>query len=160
MFGEVERPGLESGRLGELVEGCGCAGQVDGVAGESGELGEQALVAVRGVAGARALGVGFALGGGRPGGLGDRIWVEGWGLVFEEHRRPGVAEMPGEVVGEHAEEHVRADAVVEAVMDRADLQLGAFEGAKRALDLFEILVGAHDLTGVRARCPRTLVRST
>ena len=55
--------------------------------------------------------------------------------------------MPGEVVGEHAEEHVRADAVVEVVVDRADLELGAFEGSERSLDLFEVLVGAHDLAG-------------
>ena len=57
--------------------------------------------------------------------------------------------MPGEVVGQHAEEHVRADAVFEVVVDRADLELGAFEGAERSLDLFEVLVGAHDLPGIQ-----------
>lgn len=43
--------------------------------------------------------------------------------------------MPGEVVGEHAEEHVRADAGLEVVVDRADLKLRAFEGPERPLDL-------------------------
>ena len=42
---------------------------------------------------------------------------------------------------------MRADAVFEAVVDRADLELGAFQGAEGALDLFEVLVGAHDLAG-------------
>ncbi len=55
--------------------------------------------------------------------------------------------MPGQVVGEHAEEDVRPDAVFEAVVDRADLELGALEGAECALDLFEALVGAHDVAG-------------
>ena len=54
--------------------------------------------------------------------------------------------MPGEVVGEHAQEHVRADALGEAMVDRADLEFGAFEGPERALDVLELFVGAHDLT--------------
>jgi hypothetical protein len=70
---EVERLGLDGGWLRELVEGGGDTGQADGVAGERAQFGEQALVAVDGVAGAGALGAGFALGGGGAGGLGD--WV-------------------------------------------------------------------------------------
>jgi hypothetical protein len=50
--------------------------------------------------------------------------------------------MPFDVQGEHAQEDVRADAVLEAVVNRADLQLGALERAKVALDLFELLVSA------------------
>jgi hypothetical protein len=58
--------------------------------------------------------------------------------------------VPFDVEGEHAEEHVRADAVLEAVVDRADLKLGALEDAEVALDLFELLVGADDVGGVQA----------
>ena len=78
MFGEVERAGLEGGWLGELVEGRGGAGQADRVAGEGRELGEQALVAVAGLAGGGALGAGFALRGGGAGGFGDRVGLDGW----------------------------------------------------------------------------------
>ena len=42
---------------------------------------------------------------------------------------------------------MRADAVFEAVVDRADLELGAFEGAEGSLGLFELLVGADDVGG-------------
>jgi hypothetical protein len=42
---------------------------------------------------------------------------------------------------------VGADAVLEAVVDGADLELGAFEGAEAALDLGELFVGAHDVGG-------------
>src|SRR4051794_20537314 len=45
------------------------------------------------------------------------------------------------------EQDVRADAILEAVVDWADLELGALEGAERALDLFEAFVGAHELVG-------------
>jgi hypothetical protein len=35
-------------------------------------------------------------------------------------------------------------------VDRADLELGALENAKVTLDLFELLVGAHDVRRVQA----------
>jgi hypothetical protein len=47
---------------------------------------------------------------------------------------------------------VRADAVLEAVVDRADQQLEALERAEGAFDLFELPVGAQDLGG----CERLL----
>ena len=99
MCGEVERAGLEGGWLGEFVEGGVSAGQSDCVAGEGRELGEQAFVAVAGIAGAGAFGGGFALRGGRAAGFGDWVCLDGWCLVFEEQRRPGEAQMSGEVVG-------------------------------------------------------------
>jgi len=58
-------------------------------------------------------------------------------------------QMPGEVVGQHAQEHVCADPVLEVVVDRADLKLGAFEGPERELDLLEVLVGADHVTGAQ-----------
>src|SRR5262249_34906999 len=73
-------------------------------------------------------------------GVGGGRWV----FVVEEQWLPGLAQVPGEVVGERAEEDVRFDAVFEAVVDRAQLEW-AFEGAEGALDLFELFVGADDL---------------
>jgi hypothetical protein len=37
----------------------------------------------------------------------------------KRQRLPGLAQVPGEVVAEHAEEDVRFDAIFEAVVDRA-----------------------------------------
>jgi hypothetical protein len=71
-------------------------------------------------------------------------------FVGEGRLAPGVAQVPFDVEGEHAEEHVRADAVFEPVVDPADLQLGPLEDAEVALDLFELLVGAHDVGRVKA----------
>ena len=44
---------------------------------------------------------------------------------------------------------MRADAVLEVVVDRADLELRSFEGAERSLDLFKVLDGAHDLARIQ-----------
>lgn len=67
---------------------------------------------------------------------------------MEGQLAPGLAQVPFDVEGEHAEEHVRAHALLEAVMDRADLELGALEHTEVALDLLELLVGAHEVGGV------------
>ena len=50
-------------------------------------------------------------------------------------------ELEGDVVGEHAEEHVRADAGLEVVVDRADLDR-VFHRSERALGHLQLLVGA------------------
>src|SRR5262249_30600808 len=55
---------------------------------------------------------------------------------------PGVAQVPGEVAGEHADQHVAADALFEAVEDRAQGQVVGLEVAEVPLDVFEVLVGA------------------
>ena len=47
-----------------------------------------------------------------------------WSVVGEEHRREPCGELVLDVARQHAEEHVRADAVFEAVVDRTDLQRG------------------------------------
>ena len=70
-----------------------------------------------------------------------------------------MAEVPFEVVGEQAEEGVGADAVFAAVADRADLELGALEGAEGAFGVGELLVGADDVGGGERRSSR-LVRRT
>ena len=69
-------------------------------------------------------------------------------LVCEGELAPGMAQVPLDVEGERAEEDVRADTMLEAVMDRADLELGSLECAKVPLDLLELLVGADDVGGV------------
>jgi hypothetical protein len=84
---------------------------------------------VAGLAARGALGLRLASGVTGAGGLGDRIRGERRLLVLEEQRRPSLSEVPGEVVGERAEQHVRAHAVLEAVVDRADLELGALANA-------------------------------
>ena len=74
-----------------------------------------------GLAGGGVFALGFVLGGGGADGFSDRIGVDRALLVGEQQGFPRGFEVPGEVVGEHADQHVRADAVLEAVMDRADL---------------------------------------
>ena len=75
---------------------------------------------------------------------GSLWWVA---VVAEEQFAPRPRwRCQAQVVGEHAEEDVGADALFEAVVDRADLER-ALEGAEGALDPLERLVGADDLGG-------------
>ena len=64
-----------------------------------------------------------------------------WCLVGEQQRREAGVEFEGDVVGEHAEEHVGADARLEVVVDRADLDR-VLDRAERAFGHLELLVGA------------------
>jgi hypothetical protein len=64
MFDKIERFGLESGRLGELLEGGGVAVQAGGVPGLGGEFGEEGAVAVRGLPGGGPFRLRFLLRGG------------------------------------------------------------------------------------------------
>ena len=131
--------------FGDGVEGGLAFADAVAVADDQGELGEQAWEGVADVAVRVLLRRGFAFGGGGAFGLGDRVGGERRLLVLEEQWRPGGAEVPFEVVGEQAEEGVGADAVFAAVADRADLELGALEGAEGAFGVGELLVGADDL---------------
>jgi hypothetical protein len=65
-------------------------------------------------------------------------------VVFDEERRESLLELEAERVGEHAEEDVRAYAVVEPMVDRADLELGALHPAEGLLGVSEQLVRADD----------------
>ena len=82
---------------------------------------------MRGLTARGPFGLRFVLGGGGADGFRDRVGADRPVLVGEQQGFPGGFEVPGEVVGEHADQHVRADTVLEAVMDRSDLQLGAFQ---------------------------------
>ena len=63
-----------------------------------------------------------------------------------------------EVVGQHAQEDVGADAVGQAVADRAHVEVGV-EGAEEPLDVCESLV-ARTTSSRSGVCRRRLVRST
>ena len=70
-------------------------------------------------------------------------------LALDLHRRtaiaPGLDHVPLDVIGEHAQEDVRAHAALESVMDRTDLQIHGFQGTERPFDLGERFVTAHGL---------------
>ena len=58
-------------------------------------------------------------------------------------------QVPGEVVRQHPQEHVRPDPLFGAVADGPDVQVGV-EGPERPLDLGERLVGGDDLAAAQA----------
>ena len=84
----------------------------------------------------------------------------GWVFVGEGQRGQRLTQVPGEVGGEHADQHVGADAVLEAVVDRAQVQVVGFDAAEVAFDLGEVLVGGDHRGGVQVGRRATLVRST
>ena len=53
-------------------------------------------------------------------------------LVVEQQRRQRLAQVPLDVVGEHAEEDMRSDPLLEAVVDRPHLEVDCFQATKRA----------------------------
>ena len=63
--------------------------------------------------------------------------------VGEHQLTPGLAHVPLDVVGEHAQEDVRAHAIGRAVMDGAHLQIDGFERAEGTLDAGQRLVVPH-----------------
>src|SRR6516162_6464727 len=66
-------------------------------------------------------------------------------VIVEEHRGPRAPQVPLDVVGQQAEEHVRPDPVGLAVMNGARLEVDGLEAPKRALDGGEAFVAAHGL---------------
>ena len=99
-----------------------------------------------------ALSGGLGACGGRAPGLLDHggalLLGSGRVVVVEQERLEGLAHVPLDVVGEHAQEDVRPHPVGAAVVDRAYLQVDGLEGPKGALDLRQVLVGAHGLCGI------------
>ena len=71
--------------------------------------------------------------------------------VGEHQLAPGLAHVPFDVVGEHAQEDVRAHPVGLAVVDRAHLQVDRLERAKRPLDVGQRLVVAHAVGRIHLR---------
>jgi len=73
-------------------------------------------------------------------------WAGGF-LVGVGQRRPGLAQVPGEVGGEHADQYVGFHPLFEAVEDGAEVEVVGFDVPEVALDVFEVLVGGHGLCG-------------
>jgi hypothetical protein len=59
-----------------------------------------------------------------------------------------ISHVPLDVVGEHAQKDVGPHPILQSMVDRADLQIDRFQGAKRPLHLGEPLVAAHHFGGV------------
>ena len=97
------------------------------VAGQGGEVVQESLVAEVGAAVLVVLPAGLGLGGCRAGRGGDRVGGLGRFLVGVGQRRPGLAQVPGEVGGEHADQHVAPDALFEAVEDGAQVEVVGFD---------------------------------
>ena len=55
--------------------------------------------------------------------------------------------MPFQVIGQHAQEHVRAHAIFESMVDRPNLEIIALHRPKWALDFGQFLVRANDIAG-------------
>ena len=70
-------------------------------------------------------------------------------MIVEEEGCEILAQVPLDVVGEHAEE-VGTDAVRSSVVDGADLEVHRFEAAEGAFDPGEVFVGADGANGVEA----------
>ncbi len=83
---------------------------------------------------------------GRPLGFGAGLVVLGL-----EDRLEAFAQVPFDVIGQHAQEEMGSDPGRQPAVDRPDLQVDAFERAKGALDLgqglvaFDQFLGAHGL---------------
>src|SRR6185312_11942369 len=76
-------------------------------------------------------------------GGGDRVVPGGRVLVGEGQRRPCLAQVPGQVAGEHADQHVRFDAFFEPVEHRPQVQVVGLHRPEVALDVPEVFVGGH-----------------
>ena len=70
--------------------------------------------------------------------------------IGEHQLAPGLTHVPLHVVGQHAQEDVRAHPIGRVVMDRAHLQVDGLERAERALDVGQGLVVAHALGRIHA----------
>jgi transposase len=142
---QVEGSSLGGGGGGEHIDVS--VAEADVVAGEGGEVVEQFTEPAHGP----VVGVGTAgrLGGrgGRAVGRADRVGTGWWVFVSEGERGEGPAQVPDQVGSEHADQHVRADPVGEAVVDGPQVQVVDLDGAEVALDVGQVLVGGHDVGG-------------
>src|SRR6266508_2860846 len=79
-----------------------------------------------------------------PGRRGCREWV----VVGVGQRGEGAAQVPDQVGGEHADEHVGADAVFEAVVDGAQVEVVGLDVAEVAFHVGQSFVGGDHPGGV------------
>ena len=96
---QVEGLALGAGWLGEHRDAGVGAGEADLVAGQGGQVVEQAAEAAVGLAGRVVLDGGLGLGGRGAAGGRDRVGRDGRVLVGEGQRGPCRAQVPGEIAG-------------------------------------------------------------
>jgi hypothetical protein len=70
-------------------------------------------------------------------------------LAGEGQRRPGAAQVPGQVAAEHADQHVGPDAFFQPVEDRPQLQVVGLDVSEVPFYVFEVLVGGDHAGGVQ-----------
>jgi hypothetical protein len=125
---------IEFGVAGFTGYGRDCCRGGDFVAGEGGEVGEQAVEAVDVQAVRGDASSVFVARGGRAQRLGDGTGARGLGdgtiVVVIEHRREPGAQVPLDIIGEHAEEDVGAHARRAVVKERADFEVDGLERAE------------------------------
>src|SRR5277367_194651 len=139
---ELEGLPLSAGRLGEHRDGDLGSGVPDLVAGQGGEVLQQAAEAAVGLPGRVVLAGGLGLGGRGAAAWGDGAGRGGRVLVGEGQRGPGPAQVPGQVAGEHADQHVGPDAFLEPVEDGPQVQVVGFDVPEVPFRVFEVLVGS------------------
>jgi hypothetical protein len=79
----------------------------------------------------------------RSGDRGDRVCRGGRVFVGEGQRGQGAAQVPGEVASEHADQRVGADAFLQPVEDRPQVQVVGFDVPEVSFDVSEVLVGGR-----------------
>ena len=107
-------------------------------------MGEQAVEAAVGPSVLVVLAGGLGLGGSRAASGGEGVCLGGRVLAGVGQRRPCLAQVPGQVGGEHADQHVGFDALSEPVEDRAQVQVAGLDVAEVPLGVFEVLVRGDD----------------
>ena len=74
--------------------------------------------------------------------LGDGALAQGFGgglvVVFIEHGGETRAHMPLDIIGQHAQEHVGADPILEPMMDRPDMQIDRLQATGRSTRLNDL----------------------
>src|SRR5260370_40398868 len=68
-------------------------------------------------------------------------------MIIEQDGSERLSRVPFEIIGEHAEQYVGADAIGQAMVDRPDLEIDGLDRAEGAFGLAQTLVGPHDIAG-------------
>jgi hypothetical protein len=66
-------------------------------------------------------------------------------LIIEKNWGQVSPHVPFHVIGQHAEQHMRANPLFQAVMNWPDLQIHRFHTAERALDSRQLLITANGI---------------
>jgi hypothetical protein len=62
-------------------------------------------------------------------------------VILKEHWHQGLVHVPGNVIGQHAQEDMGAHALRQAMVDGPHLEVHGFDGAEGALHLGQAFVG-------------------